>query len=242
MENYHQLSACSVWKTSFTAWLGLYDTMVCMMRLRGGGSVTESPSSSACTWVQGIMPGSPASRCYLSHYAPPPSPIAKLDFLSAGMYVRALNTVKYSYLSRRRNSTLQGLHVCFQQGQHHVSVLLTAGPTLVCALWLLSPSPLRANYSVVSKDMHEPCRAARSSLLKPQAATKILVPAKPLSKHVRVSHGVLAACTSTVPVRLRPLRMRLLGLVLTGEHLATWHANPRLYRLPLRLPLPCPVS
>ncbi|PKK47589.1 hypothetical protein CI102_8955 [Trichoderma harzianum] len=196
--------------------------MACMMRLRGGGSDTESPSSSACTWVQGIMPGSPASRCYLSHYAPPPSPIAKLDFPSAGMYVRALNTVKYSYLSRHRNSTLQGLHVCFQQGQHHVSVLLTAGPTLVCALWLLSPSPLRANYSV--------------------AATKILVPAKPLLKHVRVSHGVLAACTSTVPVRLRPLRMRLLGLVLTDEHLATWHANPRSYRLPLRLPLPCPVS
>lgn len=166
MEIYHQLSACSMRKASFAAWLGLYDTMACMLRLRGGGSVTENPSSSACTWVQGIMPGSPASRCYLSHYAPPPSPIAKLDFPSAGMYVRALNTVKYSYLSRRRNSTLQGLHVCFQQGQHHVSVLLTAGPTLVCALWLLSPSPLRANYSVVSKDMHEPCRAARSSLLK----------------------------------------------------------------------------
>ncbi|KAL7960774.1 hypothetical protein V8C34DRAFT_275670 [Trichoderma compactum] len=60
--------------------------MACTMRLRGGGSVTESTSSSVRTWVQGIVPSSPASRCYLSHYAPPPASIAKLNFSSAGMY------------------------------------------------------------------------------------------------------------------------------------------------------------
>ncbi|KAL6791835.1 hypothetical protein J3E68DRAFT_409434 [Trichoderma sp. SZMC 28012] len=74
---------------------------------------------------------------------------------------QVLVPVKTSQLNFARSPCM-----LFQQGQHHVSVLLTAGPTLVCALWLLSPSPLRANYSVVSKDMHEPCRAARSSLLK----------------------------------------------------------------------------
>ncbi|KAL7909603.1 hypothetical protein GGI35DRAFT_387942 [Trichoderma velutinum] len=40
-------------------------------------------------------------------------------------HVRGLKAIKY--LSRRRKSTLQGLHVCFQQGQHHVSVLWRQG-------------------------------------------------------------------------------------------------------------------
>lgn len=45
VEIYHQLSASSVWKTSFAAWLGLYDTMACMYIRCGSAAEALSPKA-----------------------------------------------------------------------------------------------------------------------------------------------------------------------------------------------------
>ncbi|KAL7789912.1 hypothetical protein V8C37DRAFT_385496 [Trichoderma ceciliae] len=61
------------------------------------------------------------------------------------------------------------LHTCqgfaYQQGQVHlVSALWRQGKHWSVPCGSCSSSPLRANYSVVSKDTHEPCRAPRAHL------------------------------------------------------------------------------
>lgn len=185
-----QVRVFSLSASSTTTWPGLND----MMRLRGAASLAaESTSSSARILGREYSSflASPLPRCYLSHYASPPAPLSPWTDFGIVQHVRSTEYLGCTpYLSRLRKSMLQGLHglANIQQGQQSLLVSSGSRANIGLCLWgscLLSP--LRANYSVESKDMHEPCRAPRAPLAENTGRYQNPRPAKAASPHMLCS-------------------------------------------------------
>ncbi|KAL6852050.1 hypothetical protein J3F83DRAFT_571252 [Trichoderma novae-zelandiae] len=127
----------------------------CTMRLRGGGSDTEGTLRFARTQV---------SRCHLVHCQHATStgtPSHGLDLAPAGMsfalyMYAALQALRTCTLARLRKPTLQGLHVSSKGSNLVTSVVWRQGKHWPVPYGSRLRSPLRANYSVVSKDRPPP--------------------------------------------------------------------------------------